>query len=48
MTPMKAVKTDAGSSAGAVAHPIFWVDADREALQRGAKAVRLALERQSG
>jgi hypothetical protein len=44
LTTAKVVKTCAGSSAGAAAHPVPWVDAAREALQRGDEASRLALE----
>jgi hypothetical protein len=48
LAPAKAVKTDAGSSAGAVAHPILWVAAAWDVLQRWAEAARFALEGQTG
>jgi hypothetical protein len=48
-TPTKAVRTCAGSSVGAVAHSLAWVNAAREALHRGIDEARLALgEGQSG
>jgi hypothetical protein len=42
-TPAKAMKSGAGSSTGAVAHSLPWVDAAREGLKWGAEEARLAL-----